>query len=115
MSRPLPVVEVRRRDGEAGDAWKGVLRRHVEDAYEAIGLVEGQDDLEIKAENVGYWSGVNDLQLHALFIADPRQRANVLGPHRRTGAAWATTFRMRGASPIGWAERAKIESRADEA
>src|SRR5256714_1222462 len=56
-----------------------------------IGLVEGQDDLEIKAENVGYWSGVNDLQLHALFIADPKQRSNVLGPHRRTGAAWATT------------------------
>ncbi len=56
-----------------------------------IGLVEGQDDLEIKAENVGYWPGVNDLQLHALFIADPKQRANVLGPHRGIGAAWATT------------------------
>src|SRR5204862_3309262 len=42
LSRPLPVVEVRRRDGEAGNTWKRVLRRHVEDSYEAIGFVEGQ-------------------------------------------------------------------------
>jgi hypothetical protein len=42
VRRPLPVVEVRRRDGEASDAWKRALRRHVEDAYQAIGLVEGQ-------------------------------------------------------------------------
>jgi DNA-binding CsgD family transcriptional regulator len=56
-----------------------------------IGSLHGPDDLEIRAENVGYWPGVNDLQLHGLFIADPKQRANILGPHRGVGAAWATT------------------------
>jgi DNA-binding CsgD family transcriptional regulator len=45
----------------------------------------------LKAENVGYWSGINDVQLHALFVADPKQRANVLGPHAAMGAAWADT------------------------
>jgi DNA-binding CsgD family transcriptional regulator len=54
-----------------------------------IGLVDGGP--EIKAENVGYWSGMNDIQLHSLFVSDPKQRANILGPHRLMGAAWATT------------------------
>jgi DNA-binding CsgD family transcriptional regulator len=54
-----------------------------------IGLVDGGP--EIKAENVGYWSGINDVQLHTLFVSDPKQRANILGPHRALGAAWATT------------------------
>jgi DNA-binding CsgD family transcriptional regulator len=45
----------------------------------------------LAAENVGYWSGINDVQLHALFVADPKQRANVLGPHQAMGAAWADT------------------------
>jgi hypothetical protein len=26
-----------------------------------------------------------------LFVADPKQKANILGPHRAMGAAWATT------------------------
>ena len=56
-----------------------------------IGSVQGPEDLEIRAENVGYWAGVNDLQVHSLFVADPKQRANILGPHRGVGAAWATT------------------------
>ncbi len=56
-----------------------------------IGTVQGPDDLEIHAENVGYWSGINDMQLHGMFVADPKQRANILGPHRVMGAAWATT------------------------
>ena len=54
-----------------------------------IGLVEGGP--EIKAENVGYWSGINDAQLHSLFVSDPKQRANILGPHRAMAAAWAST------------------------
>ena len=56
-----------------------------------IGSVQGPDDLEIHAENVGYWSGINDMQLHGMFVADPKQRANILGPHHVMGAAWATT------------------------
>jgi DNA-binding CsgD family transcriptional regulator len=56
-----------------------------------IGLVDGEDAPDVSAENVGYWPGMNDLQLHALFVADPKQRANILGPHRAVGAAWATT------------------------
>ena len=43
----------------------------------------------LRAENVGYWSGINDAQLHALFAADPKQRGNILGAHRSVGAAWA--------------------------
>jgi Cysteine-rich secretory protein family len=56
-----------------------------------IGSVEGDGAPQIGAENVGYWPGMNDLQLHSLFIADPKQRANILGPHHEIGAAWATT------------------------
>jgi DNA-binding CsgD family transcriptional regulator len=54
-----------------------------------IGSVAGPDGQPLHAENVGYWSGINDHQLHALFVADPKQRANILGPHSRLGAAWA--------------------------
>ena len=46
---------------------------------------------QLRAENVGYWSGINDVQLHALFVADPKQRSNILGPHQLVGAAWANT------------------------
>ena len=56
-----------------------------------IGAVQGELAAAVKAENVGYWSGINDQQLHSLFVADPKQRANILGPHRMVGAAWATT------------------------
>ena len=56
-----------------------------------IGSIESTESPEIRAENVGYWSGINDMQLHSLFVADPKQRANILGPHRVVGAAWATT------------------------
>jgi DNA-binding CsgD family transcriptional regulator len=69
------------------------VRRMSEQGYleTILGSIYGPEDLVINAENVGYWSGVNDLQLHALFVADPKQRANILGPHRGMGAAWATT------------------------
>ena len=56
-----------------------------------IGAIDGEDAPDVRAENVGYWPGMNDTQLHALFIADPKQKANILGPHRAMGAAWATT------------------------
>jgi len=56
-----------------------------------IGAVQGELAAAVNAENVGYWSGINDQQLHSLFVADPKQRANILGPHRMVGAAWATT------------------------
>jgi hypothetical protein len=56
-------------------------------------VINARDTAErpLRAENVGYWSGINDVQLHTLFIADPKQRANVLGPHQALGAAWADT------------------------
>jgi DNA-binding CsgD family transcriptional regulator len=57
----------------------------------AVAQLEGTDEPRLNAENVGYWPGMNDLQLHALFAADPKQRANILGPHTLMGAAWATT------------------------
>jgi uncharacterized protein YkwD len=41
-------------------------------------------------ENLGYWSSTNDAQLNAIFMNDPARRANVLGPYRHLGAAWAT-------------------------
>jgi len=56
-----------------------------------IGAVQGGRGAEVRAENVGYWHGINDQQLHALFVADPKQRANILGTHRHIGAAWAST------------------------
>jgi len=49
------------------------------------------DGRKLNAENVGYWSGINDVQLHTLFVADPKQRSNLLGPHCAIGAAWADT------------------------
>jgi DNA-binding CsgD family transcriptional regulator len=56
-----------------------------------IGALEGKDSPEVHAENVGYWPGMSDHQLHSMFVSDPKQRANILGPHRAMGAAWATT------------------------
>jgi DNA-binding CsgD family transcriptional regulator/uncharacterized protein YkwD len=41
------------------------------------------------AENVGYWSGVDDAKLNSMFLANPVQRANVMGAYRHLGAAWA--------------------------
>ena len=68
-------------------------RRMAENGYlsTVMDSIASSESLEIRAENVGYWSGINDVQLHALFTADPKQRANILGPHRAIGAAWATT------------------------
>lgn len=44
------------------------------------------------AENVGVWSaGVNDIQLHAMFLESPGHRANILGSYRYVGSAWAVT------------------------
>jgi uncharacterized protein YkwD len=44
------------------------------------------------AENVGVWSaGVNDTQLHAMFLDSPGHRANILGSYRYVGSAWAVT------------------------
>ena len=41
-------------------------------------------------ENVGYTSaGVNDAQLNTLFMNSPEHRANILGPYRFVGSAWA--------------------------
>ncbi len=56
-----------------------------------IGSAEGPGGRPLRAENVGYWSGINDPQLHLLFLADPKQRANLLGAHRSIGACWAMT------------------------
>lgn len=56
-----------------------------------IDEIAAPDGRPLRAENVGYWSGINDRQLHALFTADPRQRANLLGAHTSVGAAWAVT------------------------
>jgi DNA-binding CsgD family transcriptional regulator/uncharacterized protein YkwD len=43
-----------------------------------------------KALNVADWSSTDDGRLNAIFLASPIQRANLLGPYARTGAAWAT-------------------------
>jgi uncharacterized protein YkwD len=41
-------------------------------------------------ENVGYWSaGINDVQLNAMFMNSPEHRANIMGPYRYVGTAWA--------------------------
>ena len=64
-------------------------RRMAEQGH--LGTVLNAYDGDLNAENVGYWSGINDRQLHSLFVADPKQRANILGPHSRVGAAWAVT------------------------
>lgn len=41
-------------------------------------------------ENVGYLSsGINDVEMNALFMASPGHRANILGPYHYLGAAWA--------------------------
>lgn len=56
-----------------------------------IGVLRAADGRPLRAENVGYWSGINDTQVHALFVADPKQRANLLGAHHAVGACWAMT------------------------
>jgi DNA-binding CsgD family transcriptional regulator len=63
-------------------------RGHLDTVIVAVPEIDGRP---VQAENVGYWSGVNDVQLHALFAADPKQRANILGAHGSMGAAWALT------------------------
>ena len=80
-------------DARLADAATFGARRMAENGYlsTVMDSIASSDSLEIRAENVGYWSGINDGQLHALFTADPKQRANILGPHRALGAAWATT------------------------
>lgn len=64
-------------------------RRMAEQGH--LGTILTSYDGDLNAENVGYWSGINDVQLHSLFVADPKQRANMQGPHARLGAAWAVT------------------------
>jgi DNA-binding CsgD family transcriptional regulator len=61
-------------------------RGHLGTVIQSISLSDGRP---LQAENVGYWSGINDPQLHTLFMADPKQRANIMGEHRLVGAAWA--------------------------
>lgn len=41
------------------------------------------------AENLGYWSNVDDIQMNLLFVANPQQRAAILGRFHYMGAAWA--------------------------
>jgi DNA-binding CsgD family transcriptional regulator len=82
-------------------AWDPALARAAESSVRrmagtghldtVIDSMPGPDGRRLHAENVGYWSGINDHQLHALFVADPKQRANILGPHSNVGAAWAIT------------------------
>ena len=68
-------------------------RRMAEQGHLATIINEPEESKcrQLRAENVGYWSGINDVQLHALFVADPKQRSNILGPHQLVGAAWANT------------------------
>ena len=56
-----------------------------------IGTNDPPHGLTVEAENTGYWSGINDHQMHCMFVADPKQRANMLGPHTYVGAGWAVT------------------------
>jgi DNA-binding CsgD family transcriptional regulator/uncharacterized protein YkwD len=43
------------------------------------------------AEVLNYWSGVNDAQVSVLILSDPTQKAEILGPYRHIGAAWAVS------------------------
>src|SRR5438874_10248537 len=72
---------------------KASARRMAEEGHLATIINEPEESKcrQLRAENVGYWSGINDVQLHALFVADPKQRSNILGPHQLVGAAWANT------------------------
>ena len=41
-------------------------------------------------ENVGYWTGgINDAQLNTMFMNSPEHYANIMGPYRYVGTAWA--------------------------
>jgi len=61
-------------------------RIYKEEAGPALGA-----SLDIQAgENVGYWSGgVNDSQLNTMLMNSPEHRANIVGPYRQVGTAWA--------------------------
>jgi DNA-binding CsgD family transcriptional regulator/uncharacterized protein YkwD len=41
------------------------------------------------AENLGYWNGINDGAVNSLFMANPVQRANIMGNFHFVGTAWA--------------------------
>ena len=41
------------------------------------------------AENLGYWNGINDTAVNSLFMANPVERATILGPFKHVGTAWA--------------------------
>lgn len=43
----------------------------------------------VLAQNVGSWPAVNDAQMNAVFMADPIERARILGATHLMGAAWA--------------------------
>ncbi|HEY8641380.1 MAG TPA: CAP domain-containing protein, partial [Candidatus Dormibacteraeota bacterium] len=40
------------------------------------------------AELLAYWPGLNDTQVNAMLIANPGDRAVLLGPYRYLGACW---------------------------
>ena len=41
------------------------------------------------AENLSYWNGINDDAVNSLFMANPLQRANIMGSFHFVGTAWA--------------------------
>jgi uncharacterized protein YkwD len=43
------------------------------------------------AEILAYWSAVNDAAANSVFLANPVQRANIMGPFRYVGTAWAVS------------------------
>jgi uncharacterized protein YkwD/DNA-binding CsgD family transcriptional regulator len=43
------------------------------------------------AEILAYWSTVNDAAANSVFMANPVQRANIMGPFRYVGTAWAVS------------------------
>ncbi len=42
------------------------------------------------AEELAYWPGASDSQINSVLIANPADRARLLGPYRYLGAYWAT-------------------------
>lgn len=45
----------------------------------------------VPGENLGYWSSINDAAANSLFMANPLQRANIMGPFHYLGTAWAVS------------------------
>jgi DNA-binding CsgD family transcriptional regulator/uncharacterized protein YkwD len=43
------------------------------------------------AEDLSYWSTINDGAANSLFLANPVQRGNILGPFHYIGTAWAVS------------------------